>query len=79
MFSLDDPTLYYVLSGNDFTLDLNNTIDPKIICLGNNPLKQQACGAVLSLYMSLTIKVVNQKNKLKCNLFLFETSAAHLL
>jgi hypothetical protein len=68
MARLVSPALYYVLSGNDFNLDLNNPDDPKIICMGNNPMKQQVYGAVLSLYISRTIKLVNQKNKLKCNL-----------
>jgi hypothetical protein len=68
MARLVSPALYYVLSGNDFNLDLNNPEDPKIICMGNNPMKQQVYGAVLSLYISRTIKLVNQKNKLKCNL-----------
>lgn len=72
MARLVSPSLYYVLSGNDFSLDLNNPAEPKIICLGNNPLKQQVYGAVLSLYMSRTIKVVNQKDKLKCNLVVDE-------
>jgi len=72
MARLVSPSLYYVLSGNDFSLDLNNPDDPKIICLGNNPLKQQVYGAVLSLYISRTIKLVNQKNKLKCNLIFDE-------
>jgi len=72
MARLVSPSLYYVLSGNDFSLDLNNPIDPKIICMGNNPLKQQVYGAVLSLYISRTIKLVNQKNKLKCNLIFDE-------
>ncbi|MFA6245316.1 MAG: conjugal transfer protein MobC [Mucilaginibacter sp.] len=72
MARLVSPSLYYVLSGNDFSLDLNNPMDPKIICMGNNPLKQQVYGAVLSLYISRTIKLVNQKNKLKCNLIFDE-------
>jgi hypothetical protein len=72
MARLVSPSLYYVLSGNDFSLDLNNPVDPKIICMGNNPLKQQVYGAVLSLYISRTIKLVNQKNKLKCNLIFDE-------
>ena len=72
MARLVSPSLYYVLSGNDFSLDLNNPDDPKIICMGNNPLKQQVYGAVLSLYISRTIKLVNQKNKLKCNLIFDE-------
>lgn len=72
MARLVSPALYYVLSGNDFSLDLNNPEAPKIICLGNNPLKQQVYGAVLSLYISRGIKLVNQKNKLKSNLIFDE-------
>jgi hypothetical protein len=72
MARLVSPALYYVLSGNDFSLDLNNPAAPKIICMGNNPMKQQVYGAVLSLYVSRTIKLVNQKNKLKCNLIFDE-------
>jgi hypothetical protein len=65
---LSSPQLYYVLSGNDFSLDLNNPEEPKIICMGNNPQKQQVYGAVLSLYISRMIKLVNQKDKQKCSL-----------
>ncbi|OOQ60297.1 conjugal transfer protein MobC [Mucilaginibacter pedocola] len=72
MARLVSPSLYYVLSGNDFSLDLNDPADPKIICMGNDPMKQQVYGAVLSLYISRTIKLVNQKNKLKCNLIFDE-------
>src|SRR5690606_40006668 len=49
---LSSPSLYFVLSGNDFSLDLNNPDDPKVICVGNNPQKQQVYGAVRSLYIS---------------------------
>ncbi|MEX2232666.1 MAG: YWFCY domain-containing protein, partial [Cyclobacteriaceae bacterium] len=52
MARLSSPQLYYVLSGNDFTLDINNPKEPKIVCTGNNPQKQQIYGAVLSLYIS---------------------------
>ena len=65
---LSSPSLYYVLSGNDFTLDVNNAEEPKIICVGNNPQKLQVYGAVLSLYISRMIKLVNQKGKLKSSL-----------
>jgi len=69
---LSSPQLYYVLSGNDFTLDLNNPKEPKIICVGNNPQKVQIYGAVLSLYVSRMIKLVNQKGKLKSSLIFDE-------
>lgn len=72
MARLASPQLYYVLSGNDFTLDLNNPEAPKIICLGNNPQKQQVYGPVLSLYISRMIKLVNQKDRLKSSLIFDE-------
>ena len=65
---LSSPQLYYVLSGNDFTLDINNPKEPKIVCMGNNPQKQQVYGAVLSLYVSRMIKLVNRKGQLKSSL-----------
>lgn len=68
MARLSSPQLYWVLSGNDFTLDINNPGAPKVLCLANNPQKQQVFGAVLSLYVNRIIKLVNQKNKLKCSL-----------
>ena len=68
MARLVSPKLYYVLSGNDFTLDINNPKEPKIVCLGNNPQKLQTYGAVLSLYVTRILKLANQKDKLKCSL-----------
>ncbi|RQO64858.1 conjugal transfer protein TraG [Pedobacter sp. KBW06] len=65
---LASPQLYYVLSGNDFTLDVNNPMEPKVVCMGNNPQKQQTYGAVLSLYISKMIKLVNRKGQLKSSL-----------
>jgi len=65
---LSSPQLYYVLSGNDFSLDVNNPEEPKVVCVGNNPQKLQVYGAVLSLYISRMIKLVNQKEKLKSSL-----------
>jgi hypothetical protein len=65
---LSSPQLYYVLNGNDFTLDVNNPKEPKIICVGNNPQKIQVYGAVLSLYISRMIKLVNRKDQLKSSL-----------
>ena len=72
MARLVSAKLYYVLSGNDFTLDINNPQAPKIVCLGNNPQKLQTYGAVLSLYVNRILKLVNQKDKLKCSLIFDE-------
>ncbi len=68
MARLASPQLYWVLSGNDFTLDINNPMHPKIVCVGNNPEKQQIYGAVLSLYISRLVRQVNKKGMHKCSL-----------
>jgi type IV secretory pathway TraG/TraD family ATPase VirD4 len=72
MAKLSSPQLYYVLSGNDFTLDINNPKEPKIICLANNPQKSQVYGAVLSLYINRINKLVNRKNQQKCSMIFDE-------
>ena len=62
---LISPALYWVMSGNDFTLDLNNPKAPKVLCMGNNPDRQSIYGAALGLYNSRIIRLINQKGKLK--------------
>lgn len=75
---LSSPQLYYVLSGNDFLLDINNPDDPKIVCMGNNPQKIQIYGAVLSLYVTRLVKQVNKKGKLKSSLVFDEFPTIYL-
>ncbi len=60
------PLLYWVLSGNDFNLDINDPDDPKILCIGNDPDRQQVYGAALSLFTFRVIKRVNRPGKLPC-------------
>lgn len=78
MARLSSPQLYYVLSGNDFNLDVNNPDDPKIVCMGNNPQKIQIYGAVLSLYVTRLVKLVNKKGKLKSSLVFDEFPTIYL-
>lgn len=78
MARLSSPQLYYVLSGNDFNLDINNPKEPKIICMGNNPQKIQIYGAVLSLYVTRLVKQVNKKGKLKSSLIFDEFPTIYL-
>jgi hypothetical protein len=78
MARLSSPQLYYVLSGSDFTLDINDPKKPKIVCMGNNPQKIQIYGAVLSLYVNRLIKLVNQKGRLKSSLIFDEFPTIYL-
>src|SRR3569833_649611 len=68
MARIASPQLYYVLLGNEFTLDINSPEAPKLVCMGNNPQKIQIYGAVLSLFTNRLLKIINQKDKLKCSL-----------
>src|SRR5438093_12087087 len=78
MARLSSPQLYYVLSGSDFTLDINNPKEPKIVCMGNNPQKIQIYGAVLSLYITRLVKLVNKKGDEKSSLIFDEFPTIYL-
>lgn len=78
MARLSSPQLYYVLSGNDFTLDINDPEKPKLVCMGNNPQKIQIYGAVLSLYVNRLVKLVNKKGKVKSSLIFDEFPTIYL-
>ncbi|HRN47505.1 MAG TPA: conjugal transfer protein MobC [Niabella sp.] len=69
---LSSPTIYYVLSGNDFTLDINNPQSPKLLCLANNPQKLEVYGPILSLFMTRLSKIINRPNQQKCAMVLDE-------
>lgn len=65
---LSSPLLYYVLSGNDFTLDINNPKEPKIVVLANNPEKTQTYGAVISLYLNRAFRILPKKGMRKTSI-----------
>jgi type IV secretory pathway TraG/TraD family ATPase VirD4 len=69
---LSSPSLYWVLSGSDFTLDINNPKEPKIVSMGSNPQKTATYGAVLSLYTTALTRMVNRKGGAKCGLLFDE-------
>lgn len=66
------PQLYWVMTGDDFTLDINNPKEPKILCVGNNPDRQNIYGAALGLYNSRIVKIINKKGMLKSGVIIDE-------
>jgi len=66
------PQLYWVMTGNDFTLDINNPNEPKILCVGNNPDRQSIYSAALGLYNSRIVKLINKKGQLKSSVIIDE-------
>ncbi len=66
------PQLYWVMSDSEFTLDINNPQEPKILCVGNNPDRQNIYGAALGLYNSRIVKLINKKGMLKSSVIIDE-------
>ena len=66
------PSLYWIMSGDDFTLDINNPEQPKVLCVGNNPDRQNIYSAALGLYNARIVKLVNRKGKLKSSILVDE-------
>lgn len=66
------PQLYWVMTGNDFSLDINNPKGPKLLCVGNNPDRQNIYSAALGLYNSRIVKLINKKRQLKCAVIIDE-------
>lgn len=66
------PSLYWVMSGDDFSLDINNPSEPKILCVGNDPNRQSIYSAALGLYNSRIVKLINKKDQLKSSVIIDE-------
>lgn len=66
------PQLYWVMTGDDFSLDINNPKEPKILCVGNNPDRQNIYSAALGLYNSRIVKLINKKGQLKSSIIIDE-------
>ncbi len=66
------PQLYWIMTGDDLTLDINNPDKPKILCVGNNPDRQNIYGAALGLYNSRIVKLINKKGMLKSGVIIDE-------
>ena len=66
------PALYWVMTGDDFSLDINNPNEPKVLVVGNNPDRQNIYSAALGLYNSRIVKLINNKKQLKSSVIIDE-------
>ena len=66
------PSLYWVMTGDDFSLDINNPNEPKVLVVGNNPDRQNIYSAALGLYNSRIVKLINKKKQLKSSVIIDE-------
>ncbi len=74
---LASPALYWVMTGNDFTLEINDPKAPKILCVGNNPARQEVYGAALGLYNARLVRLVNRKGRLKSSIIIDELATIY--
>ena len=66
------PALYWVMTGDDFSLDINNPNESKVLVVGNNPDRQNIYSAALGLYNSRIVKLINKKKQLKSSVIIDE-------
>lgn len=63
---LASPDIYYILTGDDLRLDINNPRAPKILCLAGDPQRMEALAPVLSLYIDRLNRLCNQPGRYPC-------------
>lgn len=78
MTRIADKNIYWVMSGNDFTLDINNPKDPKILLLGNDDLLKKTFAPALSLYASTVAGLINNKGLKECAFIIDELPTLYI-
>jgi hypothetical protein len=53
----------WILTGDDFTIDLNNPNNPKFIILGSHPTIRTALSPIIAFISTIALKVMNQQGK----------------
>lgn len=57
--------IYYILSNNDFSLNLNDPDNPAILTIGNDPTLANTYSPIIGLILTSLSKQLNQQNKQK--------------
>lgn len=61
---VNNDKINFILSGSDFTFDLNNKLSPKILCVGNNPENIETYSPTLGLLFSRLAQTLNKQGRL---------------
>ena len=70
--------LYWVMTGDDFNLAINDPEHPKVLCIGNNPDRELIYGTCIALYTSRMFKQINHQGRSKCAVLLDEMPTVYL-
>jgi type IV secretory pathway TraG/TraD family ATPase VirD4 len=68
---LDNENFFWVLSGNDVDLNLNDPESPQLLCLVNDQQKEETITPVISLIVTVARKLMNTKHRQK-SIFLLD-------
>ncbi len=60
---INTPVINYILSGNDFELDVNDPLNPKYVSVGSCPDLVDTFSPVVSLIFTVAFKQMNQQDK----------------
>jgi type IV secretory pathway TraG/TraD family ATPase VirD4 len=74
---LCSPNLYYILSGNNVSIDINTPGKQKIFCIGSNPQKAMIYGAVVSLFVTALTRNLNRPNQHKSSIIFDEFASVY--
>ena len=61
--ALNTPEIFWVLSGDDFDLTLNDPDAPQFLCLGTDPSLSQTFAPVVACIITVALKHMNQAGK----------------
>lgn len=70
--------LYWILSGDDISLDINNPAHPALLFLANNPQTQKSYGAIFGLLASTITRIINKKHQLPLSLIIDELPTIYI-
>lgn len=59
------PNIYWVLSSDEFSLDITNKQEPKFLCVANDPSLMEALSPCIALITSVCMQQMNQQGKNK--------------
>ncbi|MGD1894600.1 MAG: type IV secretory system conjugative DNA transfer family protein [Cyclobacteriaceae bacterium] len=75
---LNSPEITWVLSGDDFNLNINDPSEPKLLCLGSDPGLVDTFSPVISLIITVALKQMNQPGKQKSSVLLDEAPTLYI-
>ena len=75
---LNSKDVFWILSGNDVDLNLNNPQKPTFLCLGNDSTLPQVYAPVISLIISVAMRQMNKPNQQKSVVLLDEAPTIYI-